>query len=70
MKTAVDYRIEVKSIQESRKIDAEKIMFMGLADDIEEDAAEDDFDGQSENIKSGMIQAESHAPEYSMTVAG
>lgn len=50
---------------------------MGLSDDdIEDDddhEAEDDFefdDSESENIKSGLIQAESHAPEYSMTVTG
>lgn len=75
IKTAVDYRIEVLSIQDNVKIDTAKIIFMGLSDDDiedDDDGAQDDFDfdGQSENIKSGMIQAESHAPEYSMTVTG
>lgn len=54
--------IEVKSIQ-IKKYTA-NITFMGSED------GEDGDDEVQWDLQSGMIQAESQAPEYSMTVTG
>jgi len=61
IKTAVDYTIEVKSIQDSIKKETAKIAFMALSEDGEDDD-DDEVKEDLTTLQSGMIQAESQAP--------